>query len=170
MVRRLILMRHAKAERHWAASDDKSREINTRGRTEAAATASQIAPFVEARAIALVSPALRTVQTADVIEETIEIGERIIVDALYMASPGAIEDAVKTHAAADTIIVIGHNPGMHDCAYDFAMRGHNGQDGMLARLSGGFPTSYAALFEVDADGADPLARLTLSDFLGRGAR
>lgn len=170
MVRRLILMRHAKAERHWSATDDKARAINARGRTEAAATAGQIAPFVEARVVALVSPARRTMQTADVIEETVKIGERIIIDALYMASPGAIEDAVTAHAEADTLIVIGHNPGMHDCAYDFASRSRNGDAETLARLSGGFPTSYAALFEVEGDGGDPLARLSLSDFLGRGAR
>ncbi len=170
MVRRLVLMRHAKAERHWAASSDKAREINERGRSEAAATASQIAPFVAARAVIVVSPAIRTLQTADVIEETVKISERIVVDALYMAGPDAIEDAICAHADADTVVVIGHNPGMHDCAYDLATRSNAGGQTALDRLSSGFPTSFAALFEVDNDGADPLARVVFSDFLGRGAR
>ena len=116
MTRQLILMRHAKSDWDDPALSDHDRPLNPRGRRDAP----KIGAWLHARGfvpdVALVSSARRT-------QETWEYLLPILGGAIPMQSlPGlyhADADAILAHLRAQTaptVLVIGHNPGIGDCA------------------------------------------------------
>src|SRR5690349_2237853 len=66
------------------------------------------------------SSSARTTQTAELVlhELTAEIEHR---EALYLADPGKILAAVRgASATVSSLMVVGHNPGMEECAAGLA--------------------------------------------------
>ncbi len=144
-MRTLILMRHAKAVRAHEADSDEGRGLTGRGRRDAASAGAAMANAGLKPALALVSTAERTRETAE--HGLAEFGlETRFEDALYHAAPESIWDAFSA-SDADTVVIVGHNPGVGDLVSQLVHQAHDGSK--LAReLGGHFPTAAFAAFEV----------------------
>jgi phosphohistidine phosphatase len=97
--------------------------------------------------VVLVSSARRTLQTLELIRPGFESGTLIEpMDALYLAPwpslLGLLRDAPET---ARSVMIIGHNPGLHDLAMALAGRAV-GPDAQ--RLAEGYPTAALAEFGI----------------------
>jgi phosphohistidine phosphatase len=118
-VKRLFLLRHAKAERDVPGLDDESRALASRGREDAA----RIGRFLREEAyvadLVLCSTAARTRQTLELLLP--ELGVRPAVQylaELYLARRDTILSVIRqARDGAGSLMIVGHNPGLADCAH-----------------------------------------------------
>ncbi len=117
-MRRLMLLRHAKAERSLPGEQDRERGLLERGRKEASLIGGYIVTHALAPDGVLVSPAIRTQQTWKCASAAFRPAPgATTVERLYDASAPTILTAIKdAPASAHTLLVIGHNPGLHELA------------------------------------------------------
>jgi phosphohistidine phosphatase len=139
-MRRLILMRHAKAEASSPGMADRARVLTARGVKDAGLMGAYMASHALTPDRALISPAARTQQTWKLTAPSLKPAPpAMAADALYDAMPDAIVDLIKAApATAQTLFVLGHNPGMHDAAM---MLVASGDIDTRERLREGLPTS-----------------------------
>lgn len=135
---------------------DHARPLNLRGRQAAAAMAQAIHGFGLAPELVLVSSARRTLQTLEALEpwDTAGSSARPTVeplDALYLAAAHDMLDALRA-VAPDTgcVLLVGHNPGLHELAVLLAGAGADSQDASLRRVAEGFPSGALAEFSITA--------------------
>jgi phosphohistidine phosphatase len=147
---RLILMRHAKAERRAASGEDFARSLTEAGRTDAALVGQALAKEGLAPNVVLVSAAERTVETWNAMQETFPKARVHRLQALYNAAPMAILDALEG-VSAGTVMVIGHNPGIHELAVGL-LREAGAGSAVLQKIASRFPTATAVAFVVDSNG------------------
>lgn len=153
-VEHLILLRHAKAVRPHEAPHDRARGLTARGRREAREAGEAIAALGPRPAIALVSPAERTRETWSIAAAALPWKPRTVeTDALYDASAEAIWREAQEAALADAasgVIVVGHNPGLHDLT---ALLLRQARDGSRAArsLAEHLPTSGFAAFALSGE-------------------
>ena len=146
--RRLVLVRHAKAEA--TASSDHERTLAARGRADA----EEAGRWLRAQGIepdaALVSDAVRARQTF----EQIAVGaswdiEPELSAGLYAADADSAFDLVRgTDAGVSTLVVVGHNPTIAYLA-ELIDDGEGDVEATTAMVTRGFPTSALAVFAVD---------------------
>ena len=109
----LILLRHAKSDWFSGADSDFKRPISKRGQRDLPLVAAALRPFLTGKILCLVSSALRTRQTFDLGASYWPEMTSHYEDSLYEASAAKIKQLIERKAAGiDTIIVIGHNPGL----------------------------------------------------------
>jgi phosphohistidine phosphatase len=116
-MKRLYLLRHAKAVPADPAVDDHGRELTVRGMHDASAMARYLRKSGFVPDLMLVSTSARTRQTADLVLR--ELGARADYrDALYLAEPGKILAMVQamSQSGVEGVMVVGHNPGLEDLA------------------------------------------------------
>ncbi len=117
-MRRLILFRHAKAEPSELGMEDRARVLVERGRRDAA----KIGAYMKSHALVpdrvVISPAARTQETWKITASAFRPAPGAAsADQLYDATPHAIFAVIKdAPAAAHTLMVVGHNPGLHEVA------------------------------------------------------
>ena len=100
------------------------------------------APHVD---LVLSSSALRTRQTLERMTKAFGEAEIAVEDELYGASDGELLERLRRVAEGDgTVVLIGHNPGIHDLATALAGSGEG-----LERLRAKFPTGALAVLEFD---------------------
>jgi phosphohistidine phosphatase len=145
----LILLRHAKAVPE-GKSPDHERVLTDTGRAAATAMGRAMKAAGLAPEVVLVSTAARTqgtlaqLEAADVWEEWPNIDA---MPALYMASSSQIRDILRDlPETVRSAMVIGHNPGLHECA--LALAGPAAKKPEHKRLDEGFPTAAMAEFLV----------------------
>ncbi|MEZ6011059.1 MAG: hypothetical protein R3C08_04210, partial [Hyphomonas sp.] len=93
-------------------------------------------------------------------------GEKVRpMEALYLCGLRGLSEAVKQNDGAGTLMVIGHNPGIHDFALDILREGGSLDHYASLRLSEKFPTSCVALFEREDEGSFVPALFRLSGVL-----
>jgi phosphohistidine phosphatase len=150
--KRLVVMRHAKAEPY--AETDTDRQLTARGHEDAAAVGSHLAEIGCVPDLVLVSSAVRTVETWEEIRATSGASPREeISDELYGASPAAALETIKsTPDDVSTCLYLGHNPTAAHLAA--ALDDGEAEPEVLRGLLAGFPTSALAVFEVPAGWAD----------------
>lgn len=102
----LILWRHAQAEDPQPGQDDLSRALTGKGRKQASAMAQWLLPRLPAATRILVSPALRTRQTADALELPYQVVETIAPD----AHPTALLTAAHWPDGPEPVLLVGHQP------------------------------------------------------------
>ncbi|HYD89445.1 MAG TPA: histidine phosphatase family protein [Vitreimonas sp.] len=147
-MRILILMRHAKAVRPHEADSDKARGLTGRGRRDSAAAGAAMEDAGLKPALALVSTAQRTRETAEHGLQNFALETRY-EEALYHAAPEGIWDAFSA-SDAESVVIVGHNPGIGELVTMLVHQAHDGSK--LAReFSGHFPTAAFAAFEVKGD-------------------
>jgi phosphohistidine phosphatase len=153
-MRRLMLLRHSKAENDAPSGRDQDRRLDKRGRTEAAEIGGWIGrhpPFPDS---VLVSPAIRAHQTWeiawDAMKDSVPEPRVELLPELYGADPSQLLQAVRDASAADPhrLMLVGHNPGMHELA--LALAGSGDAAGRKA-LADNLPTSGLAVFEFAVD-------------------
>lgn len=149
---RLILMRHAKTERAAVSGLDRDRALTERGTVDAALMGRVLAEKTLRPDLALVSPAVRTRQSWDAVQEALGDVEVRIEPRLYDASPDTIRRLIEdAEDQAGCLLVMAHNPGVHTLALEYLTESA-ASPAILDRLAGGFPTGAAAVFEVDVVG------------------
>ena len=159
---RLILFRHGEAEHDAASGDDFDRPLNAQGRAESAATARLLAVSGAAPDLALVSSAVRTVQTFEAIRFLFPRAAARTSRTLYLASARELMTAVREAAAEGvaSLMVVAHNPGIHELALALAREG-SGSGADLGVLEQKFPTAAAAVFGFSVEGGPRLEALHL---------
>ena len=159
-MQRLILMRHAEAERAAGSGRDRDRALSSRGRIDAAAMGRALAARGLRPDLALVSPAARTHQTWDLLHDA--FGDVQIRDdeALFNGGAETLRRLVEgAEDEAGCLMLVAHNPGVHLLAVEYLIESA-ASPSALDRMSGGFPPGAAAVFGVDAAG-----RRTLEGYL-----
>jgi phosphohistidine phosphatase len=153
-MKRLFLLRHAKSS--WDDPDqrDFDRTLNDRGRAAAPAMGRYMAANGVAPDRILVSTARRTRDTFDLVRAAAGWSAPTqFEDRIYMASSDTLLDLIQaTPAEAQSLLIIGHNPGLEDLTM---LLSGSGVKGALEALREKFPT--ATLAEVSfavADWAD----------------
>jgi phosphohistidine phosphatase len=117
-MRRLMLLRHAKAERSQRSVKDRDRVLIKRGHRDAANIGTYMAIHALVPDHVAISPAARTQETWKFAATAFRPAPAVItVEQLYDASPHTILEIIKAApAAAHSLLVIGHNPGLHEVA------------------------------------------------------
>jgi phosphohistidine phosphatase len=149
-MRQLLLLRHAKSAADDASMPDRDRPLNARGRQSVVAMRRAMRDLGLAPDVVLVSTARRTMETLEALEPWDDMPLVEPMDSLYLANPMQLTAAL--HGVAETVrsvLLIGHNPGMHDLALSLAgpraiQSGGAHEQALLA----GFPTGALAEFVV----------------------
>lgn len=117
-MRRLLLFRHAKAERSQPGMEDQARRLVDRGRKDAAKVGAYMASHALIPDRVLTSPSARTQETWKSASTAFRpTPAATTVERLYDATAQAILHVVKeANPAAHTLLIIGHNPGLHELA------------------------------------------------------
>ena len=165
-MRRLILFRHAKAQPRAAGEDDFDRPLAARGREDAALVGEALARENLVPDYALISPARRTAETWICAREAFPRIRAELNRDLYNAGPEDIRGAIdKVAERCDTLIVVGHNPGLHELAVELLIDA-SAPHADVETVAGRFPTATAAVYEVDEAGRARLDNLLLAKELG----
>ena len=135
---------------------DFDRPLNERGRIAADLIGEHLASQSIWPEAIYCSPAVRTRETFSIMskhERPKEIDLFKDKD-LYLASAKLLHEKVRGYeGASDSVMLIGHNPGMHEFACRLAGSGSAASsDEDNALLSGKFPTAALAFFDVAING------------------
>ena len=151
---RLMLLRHAKTENDAPSGRDQDRRLDNRGRADAAEIGGWIAlhpPFPDS---VLVSPAVRAHQTWEIAWESMKGAVRPprieFLPELYGADPSQLLQTIRMASATDPrrLMIVGHNPGMHELALTLA---GSGDPAGRNALTDNLPTSGLAVFDFAVD-------------------
>lgn len=112
MTKRLILMRHAKSDWSSAAKGDHDRPLNGRGRLSATALGDWLRTKKIIPDQALISSATRTRETFARLGVACDTEFQ---KGLYLAEPNEMLASLR-NASGDTVLMIGHNPGIAELA------------------------------------------------------
>jgi phosphohistidine phosphatase len=148
MVRTLILMRHGKSD-YPERVVDHDRPLAERGRREATLAGDWLRETQPAIDAVCCSTAMRTRETlaATAVDAPVQFES-----AIYEASPRALIELIQlTEPEVQTLLVVGHAPGMPWTAWELAA---NRDSEPAAELSRKFPTSALAVLEFDRTWAD----------------
>jgi len=153
-MRRLMLLRHAKTENDAPSGRDLDRRLDNRGRQDAADIGGWIGrhpPFPDS---VLVSHAIRAHQTWEIAWEAMKDlapePQVELVPELYGADPAQLLQIIRAASEADPrrLMLVGHNPGMHELA--LVLAGSGDAAGRKA-LADNLPTSGLAIFDFAID-------------------
>jgi phosphohistidine phosphatase len=148
-VHRLLLLRHAKSS--WADPGirDHDRPLNDRGRRAAIAMGEHLRAQGWIPDVTLCSSARRTCETAALLDLP-RSAELVVEHDLYLADPDTVLHRIRAvDDRATTVMVIGHNPTMHEVASDVVL---TGDADAIRRLGEKYPTGALAVVDVDIDG------------------
>ena len=146
LVSELHLLRHAKAAPQGEGTD-RERPLEQRGRRAAQALAAWAVEHRLSPALVLCSPSVRTRQTLDIVAPAFAKPPQILFeDGLYLATAAQLLTRLR-HVPARTacVMVVGHNPGLHELA---ALLSDVSGGPLMARLAAGLPTAALASYEV----------------------
>ena len=117
-MRRLLLFRHAKAERSEPGMEDRARKLIERGRKDAAKIGSYMAAHALIPDRVMTSPSTRTQETWKCAAAAFRpVPAAASVERLYDATPHAILGVIKeAPETAHTLLIVGHNPGLQELA------------------------------------------------------
>jgi phosphohistidine phosphatase len=149
-MRRLMLLRHAKTETDAPSGRDRDRRLDDRGRLDAAEIGGWISQHPPFPGLVRVSPAIRAHQTWeiawDAMKGPVPPPQVELVPELYGADPSQLLQAVRSASAADPkrLLLVAHNPGMHELALALA----GGGDATAKKaLEDNLPTTGLAIFD-----------------------
>lgn len=168
-LRRLIVMRHAKAE-PFAASDY-DRELTERGLASARDAGAQLREHGLAPQHVLVSSARRARQTWAAVAESLDPAEREVSfdETLFTGSADVVVEALAAvPAEAGTVMFVGHNPTAAQLCHH--LDDGEGDPETVSGLLGGFPPSAVAVLDVGVPWADLGAEAgrLIGYYVGRG--
>ena len=145
----LYLLRHAKSDWCDSSLKDFDRPLNDRGWKAAKAIGHEMRERELVPDLVFVSPAVRTQETLARAEEG--FGDKLNVvenRAIYLAETETLVDLVRgTQDGADRLMIIGHNPGMHELVLVLA----NGPIELREEVAHKFPTAALAEISFDVD-------------------
>jgi phosphohistidine phosphatase len=147
-VRTVILLRHGKSSWSDSTLADIDRPLAPRGERASRKLAKYIRRKKIQPALVLCSPSLRTRQTLEAVEAS--LGKRCAVEVvpqLYAASEQELLELLQAlPESVSSVMLIGHNPGLHSLALVLASRGAD-----LPQLEEKFPTGALATLVVRSE-------------------
>lgn len=148
-MKQLLLLRHAKSSWDNPALADFDRPLAQRGRKDAQRMSREIADRDWLPQRALVSPAMRTRETWEIVSaEWPRTPEVSFQETMYEASAEQLlAEAQRTPERVETLLMLGHNPDLEDLARGLA--GDDSESRAWELLSEKFPTAALARFEFD---------------------
>jgi phosphohistidine phosphatase len=169
-VKRLLLLRHAKAVPGGPKTDDHARALAERGRGDAPAVGRYMRKWDLVPGLVLCSTSKRTVETAELVFAEFRVRPEIeYMAALYLAEPAQIVSILrKLPGDAKSVCVIGHNPGLEVCAGRLAREPVTRKErDIFDVIEEKFPTGALAVLDFDIDRWRDLAPETgaLIDFV-----
>jgi phosphohistidine phosphatase len=153
-MRRLMLLRHAKTENDAPSGRDQDRRLDDRGRRDAAEIGGFIADHPPFPDCVLVSPAVRAHQTWELawaaMKDLVPPPRVELAPDLYGADPAQLLQSIREASAVDPqrLMVVGHNPGMHELALALT---DGGDTAGRRALADNLPTSGLAVFDFATD-------------------
>lgn len=143
VLKTLYILRHAKAVPE-DRDGDAERPLAKRGRKAAAVIGEYLGGLTPSPRLVLCSTSVRTRETLEEVLPSLDPTPEVLYeDKLYLASAGRlIERLQRLPGRADSILLIGHNPGLHQLALTLAEE----SDG----LADGFPTAALAVLRVNS--------------------
>jgi phosphohistidine phosphatase len=154
-MRRLMLLRHAKTEHDAPTGHDQDRRLDERGRLDAAAIGTWIGRHPPLPDAVLVSTAVRAQQTweiamKDAARDQPPPPKVELLDELYGAEPAQLLRIIRLAGVADParLMLIGHNPGMHELAL---MLAGSGDAAAKKSLEDNLPTAGLAILDFEID-------------------
>jgi phosphohistidine phosphatase len=146
-VTRLWLLRHAKSSWDEPGLPDRQRPLAPRGARTVEALARHLRGVGVAPGLVLCSPAVRAVQTWEGVAPGVPPGTRVEIDeAIYHSgAAGLLRRLQRVPPPIESVMLIGHNPGLEDLAVGLAGAG----DRVLReRLGTKYPTGAFVTLDV----------------------
>jgi phosphohistidine phosphatase len=142
----LHLLRHAKSSRKDGV-EDHERALNRRGREVARRVGEHLPSAIGSVDLVLVSSALRTRQTLDLVLAGFASQPRLLIeDELYLASAERLLQRLRSLSEEDRkVLVVGHNPGLGELALALADPAAPASEQLFA---GKFPTAARVSFRI----------------------
>lgn len=173
-MRRLLLLRHGKADRH-SAGGDRERPLTRRGEDDSR----RMGAFLREAGI---TPDLAVASNARRAKQTMELTlaaypghvTHVVENTIYLAEADHLVDVLRqTPDKARTLLAVGHNPGFAELAVWLA---GSGDEKELAHMRSSFPTAALAILDFDTEhwaevrrGAGRLHRFVTPSSLGGDA-
>lgn len=145
-MKRISLLRHAKAVDRTAATPDMDRPLTAKGGADAALIGAFLAEREHRPDLALSSPSTRTRETLGAVSARLpEPAQAVFNEAIYDGTAQDLLAAVQTSSDEFAhLLLVGHNPGIHEFALALAAP-DGGRD--MERLEKSFPKGALAEFE-----------------------
>ena len=167
-MRRLLLLRHAKAAQDTGEGDH-ARILTDRGRRDAA----RMGQVMDTRGyipdLVLCSNSRRTAETWELLSPELAKAAHVeLTRDLYLAAPKNIQLLIqKTAADVKTLMLLGHNPGIEECAVRLARKpASKSERHKLDGIREKFPTCALAVLDFDVESwADVTGEGILLEFI-----
>jgi phosphohistidine phosphatase len=153
-LKRLFILRHAKAVPAEPSAEDFARALAPRGHADAGRLGAYLNEHNLLPDLVLCSPARRTQETWQDISQALGKTPRVeFVETFYLASATAIfAELRKDRGKAASLMVIGHNPGLENLALHLVRKPKEGKaKDRLRALTEGMPTCALAMLEFDIE-------------------
>jgi phosphohistidine phosphatase len=148
-MRRLMLLRHAKTERAQPGERDRERKLTKRGRNDAPLIGAYMARHGLVPDLALVSPATRAQETWGLLANSFDKAPKAVSEErIYNADPQKLMDVLAETEGAKSLVLVGHNPGLHDLAVQLIA---SGDVEARERITEGLPTSALVVIDLAFD-------------------
>ena len=148
-MRRLLLLRHAKTERAEPGEPDRGRKLMARGRADAPLMGAYMVHHRLIPELVLISPAVRTLETWELMAQSFGKPPQVVADGrIYNADSDALLELLRETVDARALLLIGHNPGLHDLATQLV---GSGDVGMRQSLSEKLPTCGLVVIDLPLD-------------------
>jgi phosphohistidine phosphatase len=143
----LHLLRHAKSSWKDPGLDDHDRPLSKRGRETARGIAAYLRRAKIVPDLVICSTAVRAQQTLDPIAKAIKPLKVVLEKGIYEVAQEKIWKHLRgLPKGADCVLLIGHNPGLHDLALSLV---DADSDELVPPRGGKFPTGAMASFSFD---------------------
>lgn len=141
-MKKLVIIRHAKAT-HETGYADFERPLTQRGLQDAAIMAGRLKETGHVPQMLVSSPALRTISTANIFSQHLDLSAAEEVKGIYEADVDDLVDVVtQLPGEVECIGLVGHNPGLGQLLYYFTGAAHD------------VPTCAVAVVEFNTEGWD----------------
>src|SRR5262249_60435925 len=123
-MRRLMLLRHAKTQRAEPGQRARDGKLRNRGRPDAPTLGAYMIHHDLIPDLVLVSPAARAQETWDLVADAFDRPPRLQSDdRIYNASPQKLLLLVAEPRKANKLLIVGHNPSLHEFALQLIASG-----------------------------------------------
>lgn len=138
-MKRLLILRHAKSSWRDAGLRDHDRPLNNRGRRDAPQMGARMREEGLSPGLIVSSTAVRARQTAELVAEGCGYTDPIALSPeLYHGSTGAyLEAARDAPGDVDTLLLVGHNPGVQEVVWALSRREERMPTAALATIEFG---------------------------------
>lgn len=165
-MKRLLLMRHAKTENWYQGTDDEGRALVPRGWDDARLMSEALLKRKWVPDKVIMSTARRTRETWKAMSEAMPGVNSTVLEELYLISPDALLTLISDQwQDADTLLVIGHNPGLQELTSRLADNHPMSGDEASRSVGSKMPACATALFEYDSNAEVLEQSLILRDFI-----